>query len=365
MTKKDGWVSSRYSPDDAQDCLRLLREIHGDSEVAAPAYHDWRCHRSPAGTALGAVAREVETGRLIGQVVTIPISVRLWGKVRAAGLFLDPVADPGYQNGGVLPSLLDDVCTLSAEKGIAFTYGFPERLSYSTFVDRAAFRDIGSVPFLIKPLNPERLALKATGNSVLGRAASIAARIWRAPAGVPPQEGPADLQIGEIGSFDDSFAVFWDRVQHRFPIMMVRDPTYLNWRFVDVPTRQYKIFVARSDARMRGFAVFRVAPLGEFSAGMIVDLLVEASAEGRAAGRLLIDRACSYSKDHNLDLVASLALPHTDEFRLLRSRGFRVSPKFLQAQPFRLVVRCHDPEASSVAYDLRNWFVTMGDYSGV
>jgi len=215
------------------------------------------------------------------------------------------------------------------------------------------------------PLNPERLALKTTHSRVLGKTASIARKIWRTPAPAPRQEGPPGLEIAEVGSFDDSFAVFWNRVSHRFPMMVVRDPAYLNWRFVDVPTRKYTIFVARSDGQMRGFTVLRVAPLGEFSAGLVVDLVVEASAEGRAAGRLLIDRAYWYSRDHDWDLVASLALRHTDEFRLLRSRGFWVCPKFLQPQPYRLVVRCYDEEASSVAYDLRNWFVTMGDYHAV
>lgn len=367
MTKEEGWVSSRYSMDDTEDCLRLLRKIRGDSERAAAAYQAWQCQRSPAGAAIATLRREVETGGLIGQAVTIPVNVRLSGKVRTAGLFLNPVADPGYQDRDIFSGLLRDVCALSVEEGIAFSYGLPDRLFYSTFVNKAAFRDIGSVSLLIRPLNPERLALKTTHSVVLGKTASIARKIWRTPPLAPPQEGPPGLEIAEVSSFDDSFAVFWDRVQHRFPVMVVRDPAYLNWRFVDVPTREYTIYAARSDGYIRGFAVLRAAPLGEFSAGLIVDLVVEASAEGRVAGRLLIDQAYSYSKDHDLDLVASLALRHTDEFRLLRSRGFWVCPKFLQPQPFRLVVRCHDEEASPsrLAYDLRNWFVTMGDYDAV
>jgi ribosomal protein S18 acetylase RimI-like enzyme len=365
MAKEDRWVSSRYSPDDTQDCLRLLREVWGDSEAAAPAYQDWQCQQSPAGAAIATLAREVETGRLVGQAMTIPINVRLWGKVRTAGLSLNPVVDPGYEDGDIVVGLMRDVCAFSGEASIAYSYGFPDRLSYLKFVNKAGFRDIGSVPLLIRPLNPERLALKTTHSRVLGKTASIARKIWRTPAPTRRQDGPPGLEIEDIRSFDESFAVFWDRVQHRFPIMVVRDPAYLNWRFVDVPTRAYRIFAARSDGQMRGFTVLRVAPLGQFSAGLIVDLVVEASAEGRAAGRLLIDQAYSYSKDHDLDLVASLAMRHTDEFRLLRSRGFRVCPKFLQPQPFRLVARCHDQEASSVAYDLQNWFVTMGDYHAV
>jgi GNAT superfamily N-acetyltransferase len=367
MMKEESWVSSRYSPDDTQDCLRLLRKIRGDSERAAAAYQDWQCGRSPAGAGIVILARGVETGRLIGQAVTVPVNVRLSGKVRTAGFSLSPLADPGYQDHDIFSGLLRDACALSAEEGIAFSYGLPDQLSYSTFVNKAAFRDIGSVPLLIRPLNPERLALKTTRSVVLGKTASIARKIWRTPPLAPPQEGPPGLEIAEVGSFDDSFAIFWDRVQHRFPVMVVREPAYLNWRFVNVPTREYTTFVARSGGQIRGFTVLRIAPLGRFSAGLIVDLVVEASAEGRAAGRLLIDQAYSYSKDHDLDLVASLALRHTDEFRLLRSRGFWVCPKFLQPQPFRLVVRCYDEEASPsrLAYDLRNWFVTMGDYDAV
>lgn len=367
MRSQEGWVSSRYSPEDAQDCLQLLGKIGGDSETATPAYHDWQCQRSPAGPAIVTLARGVETGGLVGQAVTIPIHIRLSSKVSTAGLTLNPVVDPDYKDADIFADLIKDVCARSAEEGIAFSYGLPDQLSYSTFVKKAGFRDAGSVLLLIRPLNPERLALKTTHGHLPRRMAAIARRIWRIPGAIPSQEGPADLEIAEVGSFDGSFAIFWERVQYRFPIMVARNPAYLNWRFVDVPTREYTTFAARSGGHMRGFVVLRAAPLGEFSAGLIVDLVVEASAEGRLAGRLLIDRAYSYSKDRDLDLVASLTLRHTDEFRLLRSRGFWVCPKFLQPQPFRLVVRCHDEEASPsrLAYDLRNWFITMGDYHAV
>jgi len=364
MTKEEGWVSSRYSPQDAQDSLRLLRKTSGDIEAASPAYQDWQYQRNPAGPAIATLAREAETGRLVGQVATIPIRVRLSGKVRVASLSLDPVIDPAYQGSGVLAGLLKDVCALSAEEGIALTYGFPNQASHLTFVNKAGFTNLGSVPLLVRPLNPERLAAKTTHSRVPAKTASVARRVWRTPAPVPPQKAVPGLEIMEVDSFESSFVLLWDRIQHRFPVMVVRDPAYLNWRFAGVPGRRYTTFAARSEDEIRGFIVLRAAPLGEFSAGLIVELVVEASAEGRAAGRLLIDKAYSYFEDQDLDILASLALRHTDEFRLLRSRGFWVAPKFLEPRPFRLVVRCHDEERSPsrLAYDPRNWFVTMGDY---
>jgi GNAT superfamily N-acetyltransferase len=363
MAKEEGWVSCRYSSEDAEDSLQLLREVGGNTGAAAPAYQEWQYQRSPGGAAIATLAREEETGRLLGQVVTIPIKVRLSGKVHVASLSLDPVIDPAYQDHGIPAGLLRDVCALSAREGIAFTYGFPDGVSYRTFVNGAGFRNIGAVPLLVRPLNPERLAMKATRSRVVAKTASIARRMWRTPAPGTPQAALPGLEISEVWSFDSSFAIFWDRVQHRFPVMVVRDPAYLNWRFVDVPGKEHVILAARSEGEIRGFTVLRVAPLGQFSAGLIVELVIESSAEGRAAGRALIDQAYSYFADQDLDILASLALRHTDEFRLLRSRGFWVCPKFLEPRSFRLVVRCHDEERSPsrLAHDLRNWFVTMGD----
>jgi len=364
MTREQGWVSSTYSPQDAQDTIELLHRALGDTEAVAPAYQEWQCQRGPAGVAIGTLAREADTGRLVGQAVAIPTRVRLAGRVFTAGLSLEPVSDPAYQDRGIAADLLRDVRDLSAGEGMAFTYALPDQGSYRAYLGQAGFKSVGSVPLLIRPLDPERLAMKTAGSRVLARTASVARRMWRTPAPVPWQEALPGLEIAEVDSFGGSFAIFWERVQHRFPVMVVRDPAYLNWRFVDVPVREYARFAARSEGVVRGFIVLRATSLGRFSAGLVVDLIVEPSAEGRAAGRLLIDRAYSHFKERDLDIVAGLALRHTDEFRLLRSRGFWVSPRFLEPRPFRLVVRCHDeePSPSRLAYDLRNWFVTMGDF---
>jgi GNAT superfamily N-acetyltransferase len=363
MTEGTGWVSTRYSPQDAEDCLQLLRRLSVDGEPAPPACRAWERRQGPAGEAIAALARETGSERPVGAAMAVPLKVRLSGKLRTAELLLDPVVDPDYPNSDIRVGLLSDVCSFSTEEGIAFSYGFPGQDFLSTLVNKGGFRDIGAVPLLIRPLNPERLALKTTGSPVLGKTASIAKKIWRTPPSAPPQAGPPGLEMVEVDSFDDSFAVFWDRVQHRCPVMVVRDPAYLNWRYVDVPTREYTTFAARSDGKIRGFTVLGVAPLGRFSAGLILELLVETSAEGRAAGRLLLDQAYAYATEHDVDLLAALALRHTDESRLLRSRGFWVCPRFMEPRPFRLVVRCYDEEASPsrLAYDLRNWFVTMGD----
>jgi GNAT superfamily N-acetyltransferase len=358
MKKDGGWYSSRYSPENASDILQLLNKTLGEKEPLSPSYLDWQFERGPAGSAVSVVAWEDRTGRAIGQATVLPVGVRLAGKTTNAGLVLPPVVDPDFAQDGIGAHLLQEVVGLAGQEDLAFCYAFADQPSLSAFLEDGFERAI-TLPLLIKPLNPERLAAKTGGGHGLARAASIARMVWRTPPATR-QEGVPGLQIEEIDSFDEPFAVFWHRVHQRLPIMVIRDPAYLNWRFVDPPDRRYAIFMARSEGKIRALIAARVTTLGRFSAGVIVDLLVEASGEGRAAGRLLVDHVDAYLKDLDLDMLVTVALRHTDEFRIFRSRGFWVLPKFLEPHPFHLVVRPQS-EGSDIVYGLRNWFLTLGD----
>jgi GNAT superfamily N-acetyltransferase len=364
MAVEEAWVTNRYTADDAAECLELTRRTLGEAEAAVPPYYEWLGRPGPAGAAIVVLAREKKTGRLIGQAATVPVRLRLSGKLRIAGLLLEPVVDPSHQKRDVAADLLADICARSAEEGVALTYAMPSQTVYWALVNRAGFTNVGAVPLLVCPFDPERLAIKATGSRALARTASLARRVWRLPPPAVRQVALPGLQVAEVDAFDGAFAAFWDRVQHRFPVIVVRDPAYLEWRFAAAPVEGCRTFAARSEGEVRAFAVLRVGPLGRFSAGLIEDLVVESTAEGRAAGRLLIDHARSYFEERDVDIIAALAPRHTDEFRLLRSRGFWVCPKFLEPRPFRLLVRCHDEESSPsrLALELRNWFVTLGDH---
>jgi GNAT superfamily N-acetyltransferase len=361
MTKDEGWKSERYSSADARDSLQLMRRALGGGEVATPGFLEWQFEGNPAGTAVSLLVRD--EGRLVGQATTIPISVMLSGKGATAGLSLDPVIDPDYRGRSLAGGLLLETADLAAKEDIAFSYGSPEQAALSSFLKQGEFKDVGALPLLIRPLNPERLATKAADTFGSGRPVSIARSVWRTPPPKAQKEDLPGLEIGEEKSFDEPFALFWHRVHQRFPIMVVRDPAYLNWRFVNVPGRKYTSFAARSEGKIRGYVVVRATQLERFSVGLIVDLVVEASGEGRAAGRHLVDHVKTYLREQDLDMLATVALRHTDEYRIFRSRGFWVLPKFLEPRPFHLVVRSH-AAGSEVAYDLKNWFLTPGDSLG-
>lgn len=359
MRSDGGWYSSRYSPENSSDVLQLLNKTRSELEALSPSFLDWQFERGPAGSAIAVVAWEDRTGRAIGVAVVIPVGVRLAGKAANAGLVLPPVVDSDLAPEGTGGRLLAEAVRLAAQEGLAFCYGFADQSSLPSFLNGGFERAI-TLPLLIRPVNPERLAAKTGGGRALQRAASIARIVWRMPAVTTRQDKVPGLKIEEVDSFDEPFAVFWHRVHQRLPVMVVRDPAYLNWRFVDRADRRYAMFTAKSEGKIRGLIVGQVGALGRLTAGLIVDLLVEASAEGRAAGRLLVDHMEDYLKAFDPDMLVTVALRHTDEFRIFRSRGFWVPPRFLEPHPFHLLVR-PQAEGADIVYGLRNWFLTLAD----
>ena len=358
MTEEQTWTSNRYSTGDASACLELMRRLSAEAGPTE-ALCDWQLERGPAGPAIGMFAQEGSTSRLVGQTAMIPMGMRLAGKSLTAGLTLNPQVDPDYQGRGVLLDLLRKLDATAAEEKVAFSYAFPDDASLPVLVKQGGFKEVASLSLLIRPLKPETLAMKTTGSRVLARTATIARMVWRTPPSVKQRDVPG-LTIEQVMEFDEPFALFWRRVQGVAPLIVVRDSAYLNWRYIEAPERDYAAFAARSEGKVRGLIVLRAAPLGRFSAGLIVDFIVEASGEGRAAGRLLIDHAVAYFAEQDLDLLATLSLRHTDEYRLFRASGFWLPPKFLEPHPLHFVVRSHAEEADA-AYDLHNWFLTLGD----
>ena len=359
MTSDETWTSSRYSHEDAAACLDLLRRVSPETD-AGEAYLDWLLERGPAGPAIGVVAKDAASGRLIGQAAMAPIGVRLSSNPATAGLALNPLIDADFQGRGVALDLLRRLDAIAAEENVAFSYAFPDDASLPVLVNQGGFKEIAALSLLIRPLRPERLAAKTTGSRVLARTTSIARSVWRMPAPSVRQKDVPGLTIDQVTDFDEPFAVFWNRVQGCAPLIVVRDSAYLNWRYLEAPGREYVAFAARSEGKVRATMVLRSGLLGRLSTGLIVDLIVEASGEGRAAGRLLIEHAGEYFRDQDLDMLATLSLRHTDEFRLFRASGFWMPPKFLEPHPLHLVVRSHAEEANT-AYDLHNWFLTLGD----
>jgi hypothetical protein len=173
MIDEEDWNPDKYSSGDDADLLRLLNKAAGDGGLT-PGFLEWQLRQGPGGGAVGLLARDARAGGIIGSALSIPVGVRLSGKTVTGGLALDPVIDPDHHGKAIPASLVSGLNSLVQGADFAFSYAFPSQLSLSSFVDQAGYREVATLPFLIRPLNPERLATKTSGGSL--RAGAIA--VW-------------------------------------------------------------------------------------------------------------------------------------------------------------------------------------------
>jgi len=84
-----------------------------------------------------------------------------------------------------------------------------------------------------------------------------------------------NIEIEEATKFDSSFDDLWKKVSGSFPIITKRDCTTLNWRFVNQPYWDYKIFRAKHKEgnETRGYVVLRYGLIRGVPTGVVSDFL--------------------------------------------------------------------------------------------
>lgn len=74
-----------------------------------------------------------------------------------------------------------------------------------------------------------------------------------------PYPKPADSTIQDFKQFDQRFDRFWDKISKNYPIMIIRDSAYLNWRYANYPFGGVQAFgLVRAD-EILGFAAIHTS----------------------------------------------------------------------------------------------------------
>jgi hypothetical protein len=167
-----------------------------------------------------------------------------------------------------------------------------------------------------------------------------------------------DIDIFEIGRFGLEMAADLNSLCKEFTIITWRDINWLNWKYVDIPYKQYKIFGVVKNNQLKGYAVLRVEKLEKslMRKGLIVDLLCHP--EEKECFLSLIKASEKYFKQNHCDYIV----------------GFFTYPLFLQwmkqlhysdsRSPVRehfLLCNIDKIDHPDIVTSNNNWFLTFGD----
>jgi hypothetical protein len=208
----------------------------------------------------------------------------------------------------------------------------------------------------VEPLLHKRLPLK----HISGLVAPIVNRTLRIlhPIG---SEIPEGTRMKRVERFDGRFDAFWNRIKGDYPIMVVRDSSYLNWRYVDVPHRDYTVFSLENSAttEILGFVVLGQEKK-DFMVGQILDIVTPRTGHEKVT-RVLIGQALQDFAEKKTALAYCMMLPHCHVFPELRRFGFRKREKEGMDFFFGNTDEKNPGITPELAGNPENWFICVGD----
>lgn len=166
-----------------------------------------------------------------------------------------------------------------------------------------------------------------------------------------------DVEVEEIGRFDDAFDELFEKVAAIVPCTAERGSEFLNWRYgPGSPWDPVKVLGVRGGQGLLGYAVLKVASASGGD-GFILDLTTLPG--HRKAARALLRESVHHFRREGVHIiryrfVGSPASPDAGD--LLRLGFFH-----RRGRSRKLLAKLADPELHRVATELDNWSYTSGD----
>lgn len=365
---KRDWRPVLYTETDVEELVTLCQAQPGKAAAVTPEYVFWQHSANPAGQAQVGLAKENGSDRIVGVIWLMPLRIQVGEEVALGSQSMYALVHPDYRRQGIFCTLVDFCDERGRQQGYRFSYGFPNPNSYPGFVGRLGWSDLGQARLYLRPLHTRRLVTRRLGQGLFQGALASATQFGKQVLfrSHPLPRDAARIDVEELDTQHPALDGFWARVRSKYSIMVVRDRRFLHWRYQQIPARCYELWAAWQDGQIVATIALRATSIEGIACGMVVDFLVEPSERGRLGGEVLLHRAAEHFQQQDLDLAGCLMLPHAAEIRLLRRRGYIRCPRTLQPQPFRVVLRVHNGTPyTRQLLDLRNWFLTMGDFDAV
>jgi len=243
----------------------------------------WMYENNPAGPAMCHLAVERETDSVIGAAGLFPRWVLINGKPKRAGVVGDFVIDKYHRGFG--PALaLDKATTSQSEReNFEILYGFPNELSRPVLL-RGGWKILGSTARLTKPLRSFSHAKKHIDIPILtGPASKCIDLIMKLSSKEMYRRRSEDYLFQNLNTFDRRFDELWAKASGQFPIIGVRDSSYLTWRFQHHPEKCYliSILMRKQSDEILGYIIYykdgersQIEDLFFLEEGEILDCLI-------------------------------------------------------------------------------------------
>jgi hypothetical protein len=351
---------------DLDGLLTLVRTVFPGEDVGDPRFLPWLYDKNPGGRALEFIARNREI--VTGHIALVPLRYKTADGTAMGSMAINAITHPDFRGRGIFIVLHDLGFKEVAAKNIPFTFGYANLNSEKGCLRHLGYRELTRIPLWILPFNVPKIlasqsAKQRAGWRLAARGAQPLSRFWRTLRRPRRSDSIAIEKITEFGpDFDD----LWAPASNTAENILIRDRAFLNWRFIQAPTRRYDLFAARSSGRCLGYLAGRTTLVEGLRWGMIVDLLTEDTKDGRDAASSLLAAYNRHILAEGADVAAALILKHTPPALALRRNGYIVCPPSFLPREFPVLLHWNMPgPAPPRLFDPKSWFITLADYDAV
>ncbi|MEE4109449.1 MAG: KR domain-containing protein, partial [Halieaceae bacterium] len=241
-----------------------------------------------------------EEAKVVGETGAIPVRLKVGDEECDAAWLVDSMVLQPYRERAVGTRILHRAM---GDQPLALSLG---QEAYMREIQlRMGWRSVGRVGHYVYPLRSRRLL---RGKIPAGPLAWTAAAVLEGAAQlrrVMPAQAPAwKLEVTSVDRFGAPHDELWTRVKADIACCVVRDASYLNWKYVDREGVDFQLLEMRRGADLVAAAVVALREPDEvyrYRRGFIVDLLLPPSDRALVRGVLAALRA--YFLDVGADAI--------------------------------------------------------------
>lgn len=334
----------RYQMGDEQEIIKLYQRVF--QKQISYDYWKWKYLEPPESLNPFIFVYE-EKGEILGHIGLWVHRGIIKGKEKKVALRIDAMVCPSARGKGIYKILNEQMLKEAKALDISLLYGFPapqaKRL-LEKYIDAKEVAKVNRFVYINRPIATMAFKIKRLkGLTFLDSTYRFIKSLLN------KQKKTYKAPIRRINQFDDRF--FLPPLDKQ--IYLQRDATYLNWRYVQHPTKDYKILTWVELEQTKGYLVYCTETSKQ---GIKVGYILDVIGIGKQAEKIkkqLLQRAIYDMKE--VAFIQAWALPNHDIQSLLENVGF-----MKKDEPMSLVIRTLIDEKVDVE-NSSNWYLSMGD----
>lgn len=354
-------VFSELRQEQIPELIARIREIMLESEAHNTAsfsreWWEWQYQALPTGEAHTYVV--IQDGD-IRAYYHVPVYRGRVGHSRKKFAVIQGVAVSAQLRGqGVFRRLAEYAHQQLTEIDIDLIYTFPNDKSIHTFIKYNDYTHVQTLKTYVLPVACERIIASRLSlwgwESVLGVLGDAVLRRFRVPL-------DSRATITKHTCIDESLAEVFAEHQERFDTTLVRDASYLRWRFAQRPSSTHHVLALSRGGQTEAIAVFKEDEILGVPSLLLMDFahrrdsqhsLLQLLSDVKMAPRRYISRPFALIFTTGSDVF----LHH------LSPLGFLPVPRRLNPRPINLLVKNLKVSDTSPLFAPEGWRVTLGDW---